>query len=182
MKPVKGKTVLCRIDINQPVDRKTGKLKSTARIEACLPTLKELSDKGARLVLLAHQGSDIEYKNFYTTAPHAQVLTRLLGREVLFVDDVTGPASRTAIRKLKDGEILLLDNVRFCSEEQTLFEQKLQLTHEQQAHTQVVQLAPWRTFMFAMPLLRHIAISQVCAALSRFSLPIWDACLNVNMS
>ena len=140
---VKGKTVLCRVDINQPVDRKTGKLKSTARIEACLPTLKELSDKGARLVLLAHQGSDIEYKNFYTTAPHAQVLTRLLGREVLFVDDVTGPASRTAIRKLKDGEILLLDNVRFCSEEQTLFEQKLQLTHEQQAQTQVVQkLAP----------------------------------------
>jgi phosphoglycerate kinase len=140
---VTGKTVLCRVDINQPVDRKTGTLKSTARIEACIPTLKELADKGARLVLLAHQGSDIEYKNFYTTAPHAQVLSRLLGREVAFVDDVTGPAARAAIKALKDGDILLLDNVRFCSEEQTLFEQKLQLTHEQQAQTQVVKkLAP----------------------------------------
>ena len=140
---VAGKTVLCRVDINQPVDRETGTLKSTARIEACVPTLKELSDKGARLVILAHQGSDIEYKNFYTTAPHAQVLSRLLGRAVAFIDDVTGPAAREAIKTLKDGEILLLDNVRFCSEEQTLFEQKLKLSHEQQAQTQVVKkLAP----------------------------------------
>ena len=140
---VAGKTVLCRVDINQPVDLKTGTLKSTARIEACVPTLKELSDKGARLVILAHQGSDIEYKNFYTTAPHAQVLSRLLGRAVAFIDDVTGPAAREAIKNLKDGEILLLDNVRFCSEEQTLFEQKLKLSHEQQAQTQVVKkLAP----------------------------------------
>ena len=140
---VTGKTVLCRVDINQPVDRRTGALKSTARIEACVPTLRELSDKGARLVVLAHQGSDIEYKNFYTTAPHAQALSRLLGREVAFVDDVTGPAARAAIKALKDGDILLLDNVRFCSEEQTLFEQKLQLTHEQQAQTEVVKkLAP----------------------------------------
>ena len=140
---VAGKTVLCRVDINQPVDQKTGTLKSTARIEACVPTLKELSDKGARLVVLAHQGSDIEYKNFYTTAPHAQVLSRLLGREVAFVDDVTGPTARAAIKSLNDGDILLLDNVRFCSEEQTLFEQKLQLSHQQQAQTQVVKkLAP----------------------------------------
>ena len=140
---VAGKTVLCRVDINQPVDRETGTLKSTARIEACVPTLKELSDKGARLVILAHQGSDIEYKNFYTTAPHAQVLSRLLGQAVAFIDDVTGPAAREAIKNLKDGEILLLDNVRFCSEEQTLFEQKLKLSHEQQAQTQVVKkLAP----------------------------------------
>jgi hypothetical protein len=64
---VKGKTVLCRVDMNQPVDRAKGTLKSTARIEACVPTIRELSDKGAKLVLMAHQGSDIEYKNFYTT-------------------------------------------------------------------------------------------------------------------
>ena len=140
---VAGKTVLCRVDINQPVDQATGTLKSTARIEACVPTLRELSEKGARLVILAHQGSDIEYKNFFTTAAHAQALSRLLGREVAFIDDVTGPAAREAIKGLKDGDILLLDNVRFCSEEQTLFEQKLQLSHEQQARTEVVKkLAP----------------------------------------
>ena len=140
---VQGKTVLCRVDMNQPVDRATDSLKSIARITACAPTVKELSDKGAKVVLLAHQGSDIEYKNFYCTRPHAKVLSELLGREVKWIEDVCGPTARAAIQAMKDGEIILLDNVRFCSEEQTLFELKLQLTHEQQARTQVVEkLAP----------------------------------------
>ena len=140
---VSGKTVLCRIDINQPVDRKTGTLKSISRIRACVPTLQELSDKGARIVLLAHQGSDIEYQNYYTTEPHGKVLSELLGREVKFIPDVCGPAAQEAIRSLKNGEILLLDNVRFLAEEQTLFELKLQLTHEEQAETLLVRkLAP----------------------------------------
>jgi phosphoglycerate kinase len=140
---VSGKTVLCRIDINQPVDRATGTLKSISRIRACVPTLQELSGKGAKLALLAHQGSDIEYHNYYTTEPHAKVLSELLGREVRFIPDVCGPAAQEAIRALQPGEILLLDNVRFMAEEQTLFELKLQLTHEQQAQTQLVRkLAP----------------------------------------
>ena len=140
---VRGKTVLCRVDMNQPVDRATDSLKSIQRITACAPTVKELSDRGAKVVLLAHQGSDIEYKNFYCTRPHAKVLTELLGREVKWIEDVCGPTAREAIKAMKDGEIILLDNVRFCSEEQTLFEMKLQLTHEQQAQTQVVtKLAP----------------------------------------
>ncbi|MBD5162727.1 MAG: phosphoglycerate kinase [Oscillibacter sp.] len=138
-----GRTVLCRVDINQPVDREKGALKSINRIEACVPTIRELSDKGAKVVLLAHQGSDIEYKNYYTTRPHAAVLTRLLGREVKWIDDVCGPAARAAIQELQNGEILLLDNVRFVAEEQTLFEMKLRLTHEQQAKTLLVEkLAP----------------------------------------
>lgn len=140
---LKGKTVLCRVDMNQPVDRANDSLKSIQRITACAPTVKELSDAGAKVVLLAHQGSDIEYKNFYCTRPHAKVLTELLGREVRWIEDVCGPTAREAIRNLQDGEIILLDNVRFCSEEQTLFEMKLCLTHEQQAKTQVVEkLAP----------------------------------------
>lgn len=140
---IKGKTVLCRVDINQPVDRKNGTLKSIARIEACVPTIRELSDRGAKLVLLAHQGSDIEYKNFYTTRPHSRVLSELLGKEVRFIEDVCGPAAVEEIKSLKEGDILLLDNVRFVSEEQTLFELKLCLTHEQQAQTLLVRrLAP----------------------------------------
>ncbi len=140
---VRGKTVLCRVDINQPVDRTKGTLKSVNRIRACVPTVRELSDKGARVVLLAHQGSDIEHKNFYTTRPHAQVLTELLGREVQWIDDVCGPAAREKIASLRDGDVLLLDNVRFVAEEQTLFEMKLRLTHEQQARTLLVEkLAP----------------------------------------
>jgi len=139
----KGKTVLVRVDINEPVNRENGTLKDISRIKACVPTLKELSEKGAKVVVLAHQGSDIEYKNFYTTLPHSKVLSELLGFEVKFIDDVCGPAARDAIKNLKEGEILLLDNVRFMSEEQTLFEKSLKLIHEQQAKTQVVtKLAP----------------------------------------
>lgn len=145
--PVEGKTVLCRIDINQPVDREKGTLKSINRIQACVPTLKALSERGAKLVLMAHQGSDIEYKNFYTTKPHREVLEKLLGKEVKWIDDVCGPAAREMIKNLNPGEILLLDNVRFVSEEQTLFETKLKLSHEQQAQTLLVQkLAPLADF------------------------------------
>ena len=140
---VTGKTVICRIDINEPVDKENNTLKDLTRLIAVVPTLTELSDKGAKVVLLAHQGSDIEYKNFYTTQPHAKALSELLGREVKFIDDVCGPAAREAIKALKNGEILLLDNVRFMSEEQTLFEKNLKLTHEQQAQTLLVRkLAP----------------------------------------
>lgn len=138
-----GKTVLCRVDINQPVDKKNDTLKSTTRVKACVPTIKELAEKGAKVVLMAHQGSDIEYKNYYTLRPHRKYLEEFLGREVKFVEDVCGPTAQEAIKNLKNGEVLLLDNVRFMAEEQTLFELKLQLTHEQQAQTQVVQkLAP----------------------------------------
>ena len=59
---LKGKTVLCRVDMNQPVDKATNTLKSINRIQACVPTIKEMVDKGAKVVLMAHQGSDIEYK------------------------------------------------------------------------------------------------------------------------
>ena len=140
---VKGKTVLLRVDLNQPVDQSSGKLKDTTRIQASVQTIRELSDSGAKVVILAHQGSDIEYGNFFTTEPHAQVLERLLETPVGFIDDVCGPAARAAVSALGNGEILLLDNVRFVSEEQTLFEKSLKLSHEQQAKTQVVKkLAP----------------------------------------
>jgi len=136
---IEGKTVLCRVDINQPVDKETGQLKDHTRIKACLPTIKELSDKKAKVVLLAHQGSDIEYKNYYSTEPHAGVISDLLGKPVKFIDDVTGPAAREMISNLEPGEMLMLDNVRFVAEEMTLFETKLCLSQEEQSKTQVVK-------------------------------------------
>lgn len=140
---VAGRTVLCRIDINQPVDKAAGRLKDTTRIRACLPTVRELADRGARLVLLAHQGSDVEYHNYFTTLLHAGYLAEFLGRDVDFIDDVVGPAARDAIGRLEPGQILLLDNVRFVAEEQTLFETTLNLSPEQMAHTLCVEkLAP----------------------------------------
>lgn len=140
---VRGKTVLCRVDINQPVNRAAGTLNDTTRIEGCAPTVRELAERGARVVLLAHQGGDLEYKNYYTTLPHSRVLAELIGRPVAHVDDVCGPYARMRIAELRDGEVLLLDNVRFMGEELTLFETRLNLTPAQMAQTQVVsKLAP----------------------------------------
>ena len=140
---IKGKMVLLRVDINQPVDKEKNELKDITRIKGCAPTVKELSEKGAKLVVLAHQGSDIEYKNYYNLQPHAKVLAELTGRPVEYVPDVCGPFAQEKIKGLRDGEIILLDNVRFMAEEMTLFETKLKLTPEQQAKTQVVEkLAP----------------------------------------
>ena len=138
-----GKVVLCRVDINAPLDPETGALRDVTRLEGCAPTVKELAEKGARVVVLAHQGGDLEYHNYATTEAHAPVMAELTGRPVAFVDDVCGPAAREAIRRLTHGEILLLDNVRFCAEELTLFETKLKLSPEDQARTLVVRkLAP----------------------------------------
>ena len=94
-------------------------------------------------MLLAHQGGDLEYHNYASTEPHAAVMSALTGRPVSFVDDVCGPAAREAIRRLSGGDVLLLDNVRFCAEELTLFETRLNLSPEAQAKTLVVRkLAP----------------------------------------
>ncbi len=138
-----GATVLCRVDINAPLDRETGGLRDVTRLEGCAPTVRELAEAGARVVLLAHQGGDLEYHNYASTEPHAAVMSELTGRPVSFVDDVCGPAAREAVGRLADGDVLLLDNVRFCGEELTLFERKLELSPEDQAKTLVVRkLAP----------------------------------------
>jgi len=138
-----GKVVLCRVDINAPLDPETGGLRDVTRLKGCAPTVRELAEAGARVVLLAHQGGDLEYHNYASTEPHAAVMSELTGCDVGFIDDVCGPAARDAVGRLADGDILLLDNVRFCGEELTLFERKLELSPEDQAKTLVVRkLAP----------------------------------------
>ena len=139
----RGKVVLCRVDINAPLDPETGGLRDVTRLKGCAPTVRELAEAGARVVLLAHQGGDLEYHNYASTEPHAAVMSELSGRPVAFIDDVCGPAAREAIGRLADGDVLLLDNVRFCGEELTLFETKLNLSPQDQAKTLVVRkLAP----------------------------------------
>ena len=140
---VRGKVVLCRVDINSPIDPATGELRDTTRLRGCGPTVRQLAEAGARLVLLAHQGGDLEYHNYASTEPHAAVLSELVGRPVAFIDDVCGPAAREAVAGLGEGEVLLLDNVRFYAEELTLFETKLELSPADQARTLLVRkLAP----------------------------------------
>jgi phosphoglycerate kinase len=138
-----GKTVLLRVDINSPVDRQTKQIKDDTRIRRCLPTIRELADKGARTVILAHQGDPLDYQNFTPLAQHADLLSRLLGHSVAYLDDVAGPAARAAIAALKDGEILLLENVRIHTEETIIFEEEVRLSPAGQAQTYVVRnLAP----------------------------------------
>lgn len=140
---LKGKTILARFDMNSPLDPKTREPIDITRIEKSMPTLKELSEKGAKTVILIHQGSDIEYHNYSSTRHHAKIISQLLGKPVDYIDDVCGPTARDRMKALKNGQILMLENVRFMAEEMTLFETKLNLSPEEQAKTQVVQkLAP----------------------------------------
>jgi len=137
------KTVLTRFDMNSPLDPNTREPIDITRIKKSLPTLEELSEKGAKTVILIHQGSDIEYHNYYSTEPHARVIAQLLGKPVEYIDDICGPAARDKIKALEKSQILMLENVRFMAEEMTLFETKLNLSPEEQAKTIVVRkLAP----------------------------------------
>jgi len=109
---VKDKVVLVRVDFNSPVDPQTKKIIDDTRIKAHgETTIKELSERGAKVVVLAHQGRPGD-PDFISLEQHAQILGRILGKPVKFVDDVYGERAKNAIRGLKSGEILVLDNVR----------------------------------------------------------------------
>jgi phosphoglycerate kinase len=140
---VRGKTVLLRVDINCPVETGTKRIKDDTRIRASTPTISELAEKGARVVVLAHQGDPLDYQNYTSLAEHAERLSQALKRPIVFVDDVCGPAARERIRALRDGEILLLENVRYHTEETIIFEKQVALPPAEQARTPVVaKLAP----------------------------------------
>ena len=133
------KTVLLRVDLNSPVDRKTKKIIDDSRIRAHAKTVKELSDKGAKVVVLSHQGDPLFLDQFIPLEQHAQILSEHVGKEVKYIDDTFGPAAREAIRKLEKGQILVLENTRYFSEDTRLFEDTIQRTPEDQANTQLVQ-------------------------------------------
>lgn len=138
-----GKTVLLRLDINSPIDPGTKKVKNEVRIDRSLPTIRKLSGAGAKLVLMAHQGDTLDYQNLISLAEHAQILSRKLDKNVQFIDDVAGPAAREKVKKLKEGEILLLDNIRFLTEEVSTFESNVKLSPKEMTHTYLVRnLAP----------------------------------------
>ncbi|MEM2874684.1 MAG: phosphoglycerate kinase [Candidatus Hadarchaeales archaeon] len=113
---VKGKTVLLRVDINSPIDPSTGEILDDKRIRECAPTIRELASKGAKVVILAHQGRPGD-EDFTTLEKHAKKMREATGLDVKYVEDVFGPSALSAIRSLKPGEVLLLENVRFCAEE-----------------------------------------------------------------
>jgi len=123
----KGKTVLLRVDINSPVDKDTKKIINDNRIEKSVPTIKDLTKMGARLVIVAHQGDTTDYGSLISLREHAGKLSSALGKKVGFIEDIAGPAALEKIKKLKDGEILLLDNLRYFTEEVSTFEENVTL-------------------------------------------------------
>lgn len=106
---VRGKKVLVRVDFNCPLE--DGRIAGDRRIKAHANTIKNLSDRGARVIVLAHQGRRGR-DDFMGLEQHVKVLHRTIGKDVAFVDDVVGENAKSAISKLKDSEILVLDNVR----------------------------------------------------------------------
>lgn len=112
---VRGKRVLVRLDFNVPLDDKR-RITDDRRIRAALTTLKRLIDGGGRLILMSHLGRpkgrpDDRVK--FSLAPVAQRLSELLGKPVAFVGDCVGDAANTAVSKLTDGAVCLLENLRF---------------------------------------------------------------------
>jgi len=108
---VTGKRVLVRIDINSPLFQNDLKIKDESKIAASVPTIQELSEKGAKVVLIAHQGKKGQW-DFVPLSQHAEILQRMLSKEVRYIDDLLGPTARNAIQSLDMGDIILLKNLR----------------------------------------------------------------------
>ncbi len=109
---VKNKVVLVRVDFNSEIDPQTKKVTSDVRIKAhAETTLKELAEKGAKTVVLAHQGRKGD-PDYTPLKEHAAILQKILKCPVKYVDDVFGDKAKAAIKSLQDGEILVLENVR----------------------------------------------------------------------
>jgi len=138
-----NRTVILRLDINSPIDQQTGQIANDNRIRKSLPTIAELSEAGARVVMISHQGDIEDYHNIVSLEAHAQQLSQLLGHRVGFIDDIVGPAALQRVRELQNGELLLLNNVRYLTEEVSTFVNYVSLTPEKMAKARLVRnLAP----------------------------------------
>ena len=115
---VKGKRVLVRVDFNVPLDDDRN-ITDDTRIRAALPTIKYLVDNDAKVVLMSHLGrpKGEGYEKAFSLAPIAKRLEELIGKKVTMANDVIGDSAKEAVKNVKEGEIVLLENVRFHKEE-----------------------------------------------------------------
>jgi phosphoglycerate kinase len=137
------KRVLLRVDINSPIDRESGRIVNDNRIVKSIPTIRDLLDKGARLTIIAHQGDTTDYPSLINLSEHAERLSALLGQSVQFVEDIAGPAAIEKIAKLGKGQALLLDNIRYLTEEASTFEDSVKQTPAEMGSCYMIRrLAP----------------------------------------
>lgn len=114
---LRGRRVLVRVDYNVPIE--DGAVTDDTRIRATLPTLRQLTDAGARVILASHLGRPKgKWRDDLSLAPAAERLRGLIGAPVSFVQDIAGDRAREAVDALSDGSILLLENVRFLAGEE----------------------------------------------------------------
>ncbi|MBO4897335.1 MAG: phosphoglycerate kinase [Clostridia bacterium] len=114
---VAGKKVLVRCDFNVPLDADKN-ITDENRILGALPTIKYLVEKGAKVILCSHLGRPKgEFKPEFSLAPVAKRLSELLGKEVVMAKDVIGDSAKAAVAAMKDGDVVLLENVRYHKEE-----------------------------------------------------------------
>ncbi len=113
---LKGKTVFIRVDFNVPVDAK-GNILDDSRIRAALKTINYAIDRGAKVILASHLDRPKGWDERYSLRPVAVRLSRLLKKDVVFVEDCVGPKVEEAVSKMQPGDVVLLENLRFYEEE-----------------------------------------------------------------
>jgi len=109
-----GKTVFVRVDMNCPINPKNLEIIESSRINEATVTVRDLTH--SKVVVASHQGRVGRY-DYTGMKQHAQILEKLLGKKVDYVEDVIGPEARKRISSMNDGDVLMLDNLRFCAEE-----------------------------------------------------------------
>jgi 3-phosphoglycerate kinase len=114
---VKGKRVLMRVDFNVPLD-KNQNVTDDNRIKSAIPTIKHVLDNGAKLILMSHLGRPKgEAKPEYSLRPAAVALSKLINKPVKMLSDCIGPEVKDAVSKMSDGDIVMLENLRFHKQE-----------------------------------------------------------------
>ena len=111
---LKGKTVLLRVDLNVPIDHDTKEILGEYRIEEAAITIKALNS--AKIVVISHQGR-VGRKDFVGMENHAKALEKYCGKKVKYVQDVIGASAIEEIKNMNDDDIIMLDNLRLCAEE-----------------------------------------------------------------
>ena len=111
---LEGKTVFLRVDMNCPIDMDTMNISGTKRIEEAIETIKALNQ--SKLVITSHQGR-VGNGDYTGMDKHVSILENLLNKKIKYVEDVIGESAQKEIKNLQNGEILLLDNLRLCAEE-----------------------------------------------------------------
>ena len=116
---IKGKVLLLRVDVNSSINPETGQILDDTRIKRHSKTVEELSELEARTVILSHQSRPGK-QDFVNLEKHAERMSEIISKKIKFVPDICGKLAVESIKSMKDGEIIMLDNVRFDEQEISL--------------------------------------------------------------